>query len=560
MRTPFGGLRPAARTARAARAGAVAVLAATAFATGALATTVLGTPRALGAQGAPATKPTLVVLLTIDQFRGDYPTRFGAQLTGGLKRLVAGGAWGVNGMHDHANTETAPGHAATLSGRFPVSTGIAANAEGVNDRQSPLVDAPDAGASPWRFRGTTLLDWMRAADRGTRFLSVSRKDRGAILPIGRSRGDVYWYSATGIFTTSQYYATSLPRWVRDFNAQQKPMKYAGWEWTPLLPDAAYAETDSVPTESMGQGYTFPHRIPDDPQLAAASLAGFPPMDEVTLDFALTGVKVLGLGADPKRTDLLAVSLSTTDAVGHRWGPDSKELHDHVLRLDRAIGAFLDSLFKVRDSSRIVIALTADHGVTPLPVPGTPSTITPNPGARFVELRPTWRTHIERMAAAGVDTNRVDFVDGLFIVGDTSSFVKARLSVDSVARALLADMRALPGVHRADLLAGLAAADTTTDMIARRWLHMFAPGGPVRGVVTLDRFTYPAGYRTATHGSPWELDAWVPVLFWGAPFKPGRYEQPVRVVDIGPTLAAMLGIRPTERVDGTVLAPMLVSPP
>mgnify|MGYP002778266481 FL=1 len=472
MRHILGGSSRAARVARAAVAG-----------TALLPATIAVVPVVLHAQGASPTTPTLVVLITIDQFRGDYPTRFASQLTGGLGRLVRGGAWGVNGTQDHANTETAPGHAATLSGRFPVHTGIAANAEGVNDRQSPLIDAPDAGASPWRFRGTTLLDWMRAADRRTRFLSVSRKDRGAILPIGRAKGDVYWYSATGIFTQSQYYGTSLPRWVRDFNALQQPMKYAGWEWTTLLPDSAYAEPDSVPSESMGQGVAFPHRIPDDPQLAAASLAGFPPMDAVTLDFALAGVRALALGADPRRTDLLAISLSTTDAIGHRWGPDSRELHDQVLRLDRALGAFLDSLFTLRDSSRVILALTADHGVTPLPVEGVVSTVTPNPGARFVELRPTWRTHIERMAAAGIDTNRVDFVDGLFIVGDTSSFVKRRLSVDSVANALLADMRAIPGVHRAQLLSEIANADTTTDMIARRWLHMFAPGGPVRAIVT-----------------------------------------------------------------------------
>jgi predicted AlkP superfamily pyrophosphatase or phosphodiesterase len=548
MRPSPAGLSRAARG-----AGAALALAATFPLTAPLA------PHALHAQPAPAAQPTLVVLITVDQLRGDYPTRFASQLTGGLGRLVREGAWGVNGMQDHANTETAPGHAATLSGRFPVHTGIAANAEGVNDRQSPLIDAPDAGASPWRFRGTTLVDWMRAADRRTRFLSVSRKDRGAILPIGKSKGDVYWYSPTGIFTQSQYYGTSLPRWVRDYNAQRKPMKYAGYKWTLLLPDSAYPELDSVPSESMGRGFQFPYEVPDDPQLAAASLPGVPVMDELTLDFALTGVKALELGADPKRTDLLAVSLSTTDAIGHRWGPDSRELHDQVLRLDRALGAFLDSLFTLRDPSKVIVALTADHGVTPLPVEGTPSTVTPNPGARFVELRPTWRTHIERMAAAGIDTNRVDFVDGLFVVGDTTSFVRAKRPVDSVATALLEDMRAIPGVHDARLLADLAKADTTRDLIARRWLHMFAPGGPVRAVVTLDRFAYPAGARTATHGSPWELDAWVPVLFWGAPFKAGRYEQPVRVVDIAPTLAAVLGLTPSEALDGVVLQPMLAAP-
>lgn len=537
--------------ARARRALAVAAIAAVASAPR------VAAQRAGAPTPTPAPTPTLVVLLTIDQFRGDYPTRFGPQFTGGLARLLRGGAWAVNGMHDHANTETAPGHAATLSGRFPVHTGIAANAEGVGDPDAPLVDAPEGGASPVRFRGTTLVDWMRAADRRTRVLSVARKDRGAILPIGRAKGDVYWYSpTTGAFTTSRWYATSLPRWVRDFNAEGRAARYAGWTWTPLLPDSAYAAPDSVPSESMGRSFTFPYTIPEDTALATASLPGFPPMDRLTLDFALAGVRALELGADPRRTDLLAISLGTTDAIGHRWGPDSRELHDQVLRLDRALGDFLDSLFTLRDSSRVVIALTADHGVTPLPVAGHPSTVTPNPGARFVDLRPAWRAQLAAMARAAIDTLQVDFPDGTLVVGDTTSFVRARTPVDSVVRAVAAAMRAVPGVARADLLADLARADTTTDMIARRWLHMFAPGGPVRLVVTLDRFAYWEGTRTATHGSPWELDAWVPVLFWGAPFRPGRHEAPVRVVDIAPTLAHVLGLVPSERLDGVVLRALL----
>lgn len=152
------------------------------------------------AREAAAPRPTLVVFITIDQLRGDYITRFGPQFVGGLHRFDVAGAHFTKAYHDHANTETAPGHAATMSGRFPVHTGIAANLTGVNDPTAPLIESADLGASPRRFVGSTLLDWMRAADRQTRFLSVSRKDRGAILPIGRSRGDVYWYASNGTFT------------------------------------------------------------------------------------------------------------------------------------------------------------------------------------------------------------------------------------------------------------------------------------------------------------------------------------------------------------------------
>ena len=214
--------------------------------------------------GRPRLKPTLVVFITVDQLRGDYFTRFGRQFTGGLHRFDVAGAHFTNAFQDHANTETAPGHASTMSGRFPVHTGIAANTAGVNDPGSPLIGSSDPGASPFRFRGTTLLDWMRQSNAATRFLSVSRKDRAAILPIGKSKGDVYWYASNGTFTQSQYYGTELPRWVTTFNAQQHPLDYAGWKWTPLRPDTAYAEPDSVPVEALGRDFLFPHTISDDP--------------------------------------------------------------------------------------------------------------------------------------------------------------------------------------------------------------------------------------------------------------------------------------------------------
>lgn len=502
---------------------------------------------------APATqsaKPTLVVFITVDQMRGDYITRYASQFTGGLKRLDQAGAHFTSAFHDHAITETAPGHATVMSGRYPVHTGIAANSAGVEDPSNPLIGSADAGASPFRFQGTTLLDWMRSSDRNTRFLSVSRKDRGAILPVGTNKGDVYWYATNGQFTTSRYYAKALPKWVNDFNARGYPAAYKGWQWVPLLPDTAYAEADSSEQESQGQEYMFPHFVGATPEAAILSLGNFPVMDELTLKFALAGVQQLQLGANASRTDLLAISLSTTDAVGHRYGPDSKELHDQILHVDRYLGTFFDSLFAIRDSTRVIIALTADHGMSPFP--NRQSGTTPNQYARYVDLAPTWKTAIARMATMKIDTMQVDFADGNFLVGDTSSFVKARVSVDSISRMVVNGVRLVPGVYRSDLLSDLARADTINDFLARRWLHMFAPGGVVRTVTTLDRFDYWAGIKNATHGSPWPQDAWVPIVFWGAPFRTGKYDADVRTVDIAPTLAEVLRIKPSEKLDGVVL--------
>ncbi len=500
----------------------------------------------------PPEPPRLVLLLTVDQLRPDYFERWGPQLQGGLARLYRGGAVFTRAYQDHAVTETAPGHASTLSGRFPRSTGIVTNAAGVSDPQAPLLGGGGPGASPFRFRGSTLTDWMRLRDPRVRALSVSRKDRGAILPLGRAKQEAFWYASDGRFTTSTYYADTLPVWVRRFNERRVPQGMAGRAWTLLLPASAYPEPDSVPAESAGRDFTFPHALPSDPQQAASRFPEFPWMDQLTLDAALAGMDEMKLGAGPQ-TDVLAVSLSTTDAVGHRYGPDSREIHDQVLRLDRMLGAFLDSLYTRVDPSRVAIALTADHGVASYPEvrPGGAAAAGYHVDPSGV-MAATRRT----LAAAGVDTLAVDFDPGLLFV-DRDAFRGGRVSADSVLRQVAAGMRRLPGVLRVDRVADLPRADTVRDAIARRWLHMIPPDVPVELVVTLKpghvwgRATY------AQHGAPHDYDAQVPVIFYGPWFRTGRYSQMARVVDIGPTLARVVGVRPTERLDGRVLEAALL---
>src|SRR5207249_5925494 len=267
-------------------------------------------------------RPKLVVVITVDQMRPDYFTRWKSQLSGGLAQLATEGAVFTDGYQDHAVTETAPGHSTILSGMWPAHTGIISNSEGVQDSLAPLLGTTGPGASPRRFRGTTLIDWLKAVDPATRVLSVSRKDRGAILPIGRAKEQVYWYQS-GLFTTSRYYADSLPMWVQTFNARRLPFKAANTVWSLLLPDSMYKEPDNEVWENGGVGVVFPHRLRLDSVQAAAAVAGVPAMDSLTLLFALDGFEALRLGR--KGTDILAVSLSTTDAVGHAFGPDSREI-------------------------------------------------------------------------------------------------------------------------------------------------------------------------------------------------------------------------------------------
>jgi predicted AlkP superfamily pyrophosphatase or phosphodiesterase len=505
---------------------------------------------------APPQRPTLIVFITVDQMRADYFQRFNPQLTGGLRRLFDSSAFFLDGYQDHAITETAPGHSVTMSGRFPVHTGITMNSAGVNGVPDAAIIGgtapPDLPASPARFRGTTLIDWLKASNPETRFLSVSRKDRGAILPVGRSKGDVYWWTlSNATFSTSRYYRDTLPTWVKQFNAREPGQQFAGKAWTLLLPESAYPEPDSVPAENHGANFTFPHLVPSDSVAAALSIAAFPFMDEITLQFALAGLKELGLGSSSSRTDVLAVSLSTTDAIGHAYGPDSREMHDQILRLDRSLGVFFDSLFALRDRRRVVIALTADHGMTPLPA--IKSAIYPNHDARVVSIVPAWRSFLARLAAVGVDSTAVSLQDAAVVVLERpDAFTRVHVNADSAIESFAKDVRQVDGVLRADLVTTLAKDDTTMDTIARRWLHMFTPEGVARMVITLTPYSYWAPASYPTHGSPHDADAHVPMLFFGEGIKPGKYAGFARVVDMAPTLAELAGVKPLEKLDGHVL--------
>jgi predicted AlkP superfamily pyrophosphatase or phosphodiesterase len=504
-----------------------------------------GTTAPALAQAPDAARPTLVVFFTVDQMRPDYFTRFA--LSGGLKRLYDGGAFFTNAFHDHANTETAPGHSVTMSGRFPRSTGIVSNSRGVNDPASPLIGGGGDGASPLRFRGTTLTDWLRASSPNSRTLSVSRKDRGAILPVGKSRQDVYWYSATGRFTTSTYYRDTLPTWVEQFNARRSTQQFAGRKWDLMLDASQYSEPDSIGFENRGQNYLFPHWFPTDSDAAARQFAAFPMMDSLTLQFALSGLEAMNLGRGPQ-PDILAISLSTTDAVGHAFGPDSRELHDQILRLDRYLGMFLDSLFRVRDSSRIVFALTADHAVAPYP---EVRAINTGELPVYADAAPVIQALRRDLAARGIARAAFRFEEEMVFI-DRPAFAAAKVNADSVLTSFAMAMRAVPGVQFVERVKALASHDTTRDYIARRWIHMLPPDFPAELVVSLQPFAYWEGATNATHGTPHDYDAHVPVLFYGPMIKPGKFAELARVVDMAPTLAQILGLTPLESVDGRVL--------
>jgi arylsulfatase A-like enzyme len=489
-------------------------------------------------------RPRLVLLITVDQFKADFLTRYQHQFTGGLARLMKGGAHFTDAHHDHAITETAPGHASLLSGRFPRSTGIMLNREGVDDPDAPLVaNGYGTGASPRRFVGTTLADWMKAADARTKTLSLSMKDRSAILPIGRAKSDVYWYSVDGRFLTSTYYGKNVPAWVDEFNQRRLPASYAGKTWELLLPASEYPEVDSIPLEMGGREVTFPHRLVDDPVDVGIQLRVTPFMDEVTLAFALHGLQSMQLGKGPQ-TDLLAVSLSATDVIGHNYGPESREMHDQVLQLDRMLGRFLDSLYTLRDSSSITLVFTSDHGAAQIPELVT--NVTPKPvRASLYPLMPAIRAQLRAMK---LDTFAVE-LDQQILLANRSAF-RRPADLDTIVEAFARAARQAPGVARADRWAKILA-DSATDPIARRWAHQFPARSNVELVVTLHRNSTWGG-NVASHGSPYDYDSHVPLIFAGAGVTPGARAPFARTVDIAPTLAELLGVKPLEKVDGVAL--------
>jgi len=468
-----------------------------------------------------------------------------------------------------------------MSGRFPRSTGIVSNTTGVLDPQSPLLTSRDLPASPYRFRGSTLIDWLRARDPASHALSVSRKDRGAILPLGRAKQSVFWYATSnGEFTTSRYYADTLPTWMRRINARRAPQHLAGQTWNLLLPadmerdgrKLDLAATASAMTPYLEAGFTTfdmadhygsaedvaglhaggarlpaqlftkwvpkPGRVTREEVRAAAELPYTPWMDELTLATALDGLQALSLG-EGSSTDILAVSLSATDYIGHRYGPDSREQHDNILRLDRALGTFIDSLYKLRDSSTIVFALTADHGMTSFPELAAKRS--GRPVAPRYDVKPAVAALRATLRAANVDTMAIA-LDGAAVYVNRTAFRHTTANADVMLARLAAQLKATSGIARVDFVRDLAKADTLHDAVARRWAHMIPADSPIELVFTPGPGGYPTDTRIAMHGLPYDDDAHVPMVFYGPWFKAGHYTQ----------RALVAGVPPTERLDGRIL--------
>lgn len=540
--------------------------------------------------GQRAKRPRLVLLIAVDQFRYDYLERFGDLfVANGLRRLVRDGASWVDTNYDHMPTYTAPGHSTLMTGAYPAETGIIANewpdrvtgkkVTSVSDDSVKLLggNPNDPAASPRRLRASTLGDELRLAtnDR-SKVIGISVKDRSAILPAGSHANAAYWFSG-GSMVSSTYYFPQLPVWVTSFNAARPADKYFGAKWERLLPESEYlkrAGSDAPPWENIGgpAGDTnaFPHIITGGAVVPGRefylALDSSPFTNDLLVSFAQQALVNEQLGQDDD-TDILSVSFSANDYVGHRYGPYSQEVMDITLRVDRQIATLLDSVQTRVGLSNTIVVFTADHGVAPIPehaaVLGlggarlnTADVITPirsaisaryNSGGKSPD--PT-ADYIYKFDDFG--TLRDALINGNLYF-NYAALKRDGVSLDEITQLAGEAALSVPGIARYFTRAQLQRGATSiTDPIERRALHGFYPGRSGDLVVVPEPFKYLGDFIPATHGSPYSYDTHVPMIIMGSALNSGRYFEAASPADIAPTIAALLGVQAPSNVTGRVL--------
>jgi hypothetical protein len=418
---------------------------------------------------------------------------------------------------------------------------------------------------------STVGDELRLVtnDR-SKVIGISIKDRSAILPAGRHANAAYWFStATGNMVSSTYYFNQLPAWVNTFNASRPADKYFGAKWERLLPETEYlrrAGPDSPPWEtvtSTGDTNAFPHTITGGATGPGTTfywaLDASPYTNEILLSFAEQAIVNEELGRDDD-TDVLTVSFSANDYVGHRYGPYSQELMDSVLRVDQDIAKLLDFVDAHVGPSNTLVAFTADHGVAPIPEHAAAIGLG---GARIkaedlfavigkaLSARyPSAADYLLRFKEA--NTTR-EWLINSNLYFNYDALRRDGVNVDEFSQVVCAAAVTVPGIARCfTRIQLMQGATSITDPIERRALHGFYPSRSGDAVLVTEPCKYLADTITATPGSPYSYDTHVPTIIMGAGVVPGRYLEPAAPTDIAPTLAALLRITPPSNSVGRVL--------
>ena len=519
-------------------------------------------------QNSPA-PPRLVLVLSIDQMRYDYLTRFASLYKGGFKTLLDKGAVFSEAKYRHASTETGPGHSVILTGRHPSHSGIVANdwydsylkkfINVVDDQVQLPIGGDGRHASPANAQSFTVGDALKAKNPVARVVGVSLKDRSAILMAGRRADAAYWYETIGgNFITSSYYMSQAPDWLQKWNSRHVADEFAGKTWTRLLPDVAtyekYAGPDKVDGEWDRIDTVFPHTIRGKPPqiLFYDDLRRTPYADEMTLGVALEAMKAHHLGEDPI-TDIFAIGFSATDVVGHTYGAFSQEAMDQLLRLDLV----LERLFKEVDArvglNNTLIVLTADHGSMPL---------VENLQAKGIDAQraqPSVLLNAVREALGrrfpGVDNLVIFSAPDFYFNEETLRSHKLnQKDVEEAVIAALLQTRLVEKVYtHADLTSTVPSSDPLLPLFRNAF---YAPRSP-HLTVLLKQYVYLSSMPGGTgHGTAYDYDRHVPIVFIGAGIKPGTYTEPCGPEDIAPTLANMLGLEFPREYDSRLLLEML----
>ena len=518
---------------------------------------------------APVTggKPRLVVVFVVDGLPQRQVVEYWDQLApDGFKRFLDRGAWFSDAHYNQAVTQTAPGHATILTGAYPHRTGIIAN-----DWRNPVTGEPEYcagdtsatyighktskfdGTSPKNLKVESLGDVLKRVDARSKVIAVSGKDRGAILPAGKS-GTAYMYQAqTGRFASTTYYMKEHPKWVEEFDARKMADSYFHQEWRPLLAESAYAR--SVPDErawfakggklpkTLGQGQDAPG------PLFYGELMATPFGDDLTLAFARAALAGEALGRDAA-PDILVVSLSTHDYINHAYGAESRLSHDHTLYLDRMLQDFLNDVDTAIGRDNYVALLTADHGFMPAPefslsigrdagrVNSAQMLARLNAGLVKKYGEGTWAI---AMSAQAVVLNRLLMAQ--------KGIVLAAFSED--ARKLLLEERGVEVVYtRAELESGSRPGAPSFDSMRNAWNRELS--GDLQ-VGLKPYWMYGSGSNMTTHGSAHPYDTNVPILIYGPSWVPaGRVDRHVEIVDIAPTLARILQVPAPAASEGKPL--------
>lgn len=514
-------------------------------------------------------RPKLVVGIIIDQMRYDYLTRYWDKYgDGGFKKLVNGGFNCTNTHYNYVPTYTGPGHASIYTGTPPAIHGIIGNnwydreaGRSVYVTEDPKVigvgsQGGGGKMSPSRMLSTTISDEIRLwSNRRSKVIGVALKDRGAILPAGASGNAAYWYEGTtGNWISSSWYMQSLPSWVNKFNDQKLPAQYISQPWKTLLPISEYTEStaDNNSYEDLFPGETapvFPHNLngkgPGNFDLIKYSPAG----NTITMEFAWEAIVNEKLG-DDAFTDLMAVSFSTPDYVGHQFGTHAIEIQDIYLRLDRDLAEFISRLEK-KFGKDFMLFLTADHAAIPnvkfLADQKIPAGI-----FDIASVSDSLKKHLQSKLGAG--DWMLDFDnDNLYLNHD---LIRSKgINLQELRQDCAAFLLQFKGVSWTLTHDDLARNEYTWG-IRSHVQKGFYPKRSGDVVIILEPGLVEYKTKGTTHGAGYTYDTHVPLIFYGWRVQSATFQSEACITDIAPTLSRLLGIQPPNGTTGKVIDPLL----